>query len=219
MLSTGLLCSWCTTHPDSMLVWTLWSTCRRTPSVSSRCCWCSTQPGTQSCTTAFLGTVAHSVRLTSCSVTDCGVWCSCFGQICLEVGKKKINVQLLWQRRITLSNSPSGLGSWSDVGLPATLAYCCCSPDVLQSSLCSLPWPFRFLSSGWPVQHSRGPGHQTWEWCFCLFEMNVHLNINDLVFVVYSIGYRLKRICKSLSSLFIYILHNVPTSLELGFGH
>ena len=42
------------------------------------------------------------------------------------------------------------------------------------------------------------------------------MNIKYLVFVVYSIEYRLKRICKSLYSVFIYVLHNVPTSLELG---
>ena len=44
----------------------------------------------------------------------------------------------------------------------------------------------------------------------------ISLNIKYLVHVVYSIEYRLKRICKSLYSVFIYVLHNVPTSLELG---
>ena len=37
----------------------------------------------------------------------------------------------------------------------------------------------------------------------------ISLNIKNLVFVVYSIEYKLKRICKS--------VFNVPTSLELGF--
>ena len=41
------------------------------------------------------------------------------------------------------------------------------------------------------------------------------LNIKYLVFVVFSIEYRLKRICKSLYPVFIYVLHNLPTSLEL----
>ena len=45
----------------------------------------------------------------------------------------------------------------------------------------------------------------------------ISLDIKYLVFVVYSIEYKLKRICKSLYSVFIYDLHNVPTSLELGF--
>ena len=45
----------------------------------------------------------------------------------------------------------------------------------------------------------------------------ISLTIRYLVFVVYSIEYNLKRIYKSLYSVFIYILHNVPTSLELGF--
>ena len=42
-------------------------------------------------------------------------------------------------------------------------------------------------------------------------------NITYLVFVVYSIEYKLKRTCKSLYSVFINILHNVPTSLESEF--
>lgn len=45
----------------------------------------------------------------------------------------------------------------------------------------------------------------------------ISFNIKYLVFVVYSIEYRLKGICKSLYFVFVYILHNVPTSLELGF--
>lgn len=43
----------------------------------------------------------------------------------------------------------------------------------------------------------------------------ISLNIKYFVFVVYSMECRLKGICKSL--YFVYILHNVPTSLELGF--
>lgn len=38
------------------------------------------------------------------------------------------------------------------------------------------------------------------------------------VFVVYSVKYKLKRICISLYSVCIFILHNVPSLLELGFG-
>lgn len=45
----------------------------------------------------------------------------------------------------------------------------------------------------------------------------ITLNIKYPVFVVYSVVCRLKRISKSLYSVFIYILHSVPTSLELGF--
>ena len=45
----------------------------------------------------------------------------------------------------------------------------------------------------------------------------ISFNIKYLVFVVYSIEYKLKRICYSLHSIFIYVLHNVPTSLELRF--
>ena len=44
----------------------------------------------------------------------------------------------------------------------------------------------------------------------------ISLNIKYLIFEVYSIENRLKRICKSLYSVFIHVLHNVPTSLELG---
>ena len=42
-------------------------------------------------------------------------------------------------------------------------------------------------------------------------------NIKYLVFAVYSIEHKLKRICKSWYSVFIYDLHNMPTSLVLGF--
>ena len=45
----------------------------------------------------------------------------------------------------------------------------------------------------------------------------ISYNIKYLVIVVYSTEYNLKRFCKSLFSVFIYVLHNVPTSLELGF--
>lgn len=45
----------------------------------------------------------------------------------------------------------------------------------------------------------------------------IRLNIKYIVFEVYSIEDRLKRIFKSLYSIFIYILHNAPTSVELGF--
>ncbi len=45
----------------------------------------------------------------------------------------------------------------------------------------------------------------------------ISLDIKYLFFVLYSIEYRLKRICKSHSSVYIHILHNVPTFLELGF--
>lgn len=45
----------------------------------------------------------------------------------------------------------------------------------------------------------------------------ISFNVKYLVFVVYSIEYRLKGICKSLYFVFVCILHNVPTSLELGF--
>ena len=45
------------------------------------------------------------------------------------------------------------------------------------------------------------------------------LNIKYLVFVAYSTEFKLERICKSLYFVFIYILQNVPTSLELGFVH
>ena len=41
--------------------------------------------------------------------------------------------------------------------------------------------------------------------------------IKYLHFVVYSIEYNLKRICKSLYSVFLYVLPNISTSLELGF--
>ena len=44
----------------------------------------------------------------------------------------------------------------------------------------------------------------------------ISLKIKYLVFVMYSIEYRLKRISKSLYPVFIYVLHNVQTSLELG---
>ena len=43
----------------------------------------------------------------------------------------------------------------------------------------------------------------------------ISLNIKYVVFVVYSVEYRLKRIFKSLYFVFIYILHNFPTSTEL----
>lgn len=44
----------------------------------------------------------------------------------------------------------------------------------------------------------------------------VGFNIKYLVFVQYSIEYRLKMICKSLYSVFIQILHNNPAFLESG---
>ena len=46
----------------------------------------------------------------------------------------------------------------------------------------------------------------------------ISLNIKHLVFVAYSIEFELKRSCKSLYSVFIYVFNNVPTSLELGFA-
>ena len=42
------------------------------------------------------------------------------------------------------------------------------------------------------------------------------LSTKYVVFVVYSIEYRLERIFKSLYFVFIYILHNFPTSTESG---
>lgn len=47
--------------------------------------------------------------------------------------------------------------------------------------------------------------------------MFITLNDEHLVFVAYSARYRLKRFCKSLYSILIYVIHSVPTSLELGF--
>ena len=44
----------------------------------------------------------------------------------------------------------------------------------------------------------------------------ISLNIKYVVFVVYSMEYRLKRIFKSLYFFVIYILHNFPTSTESG---
>lgn len=43
----------------------------------------------------------------------------------------------------------------------------------------------------------------------------ISLNIKYLIFVVYLIEYKFKRICKLSHSVLIYILHNVPTSLKL----
>lgn len=50
-----------------------------------------------------------------------------------------------------------------------------------------------------------------------IYKKNFHnrKRLKFLVFVVYSFQYRLKRICK-LYSVYIYILHNVPPSVELG---
>ena len=46
----------------------------------------------------------------------------------------------------------------------------------------------------------------------------ISLNIKYLVFVVYSIEFKLKRICKSLYSVFIDdVLRNILTSLQLFF--
>lgn len=42
------------------------------------------------------------------------------------------------------------------------------------------------------------------------------MNIKYFVFVVQSIKYRLNTIWKLFYSVFISVLHNVPTSLELG---
>jgi len=47
----------------------------------------------------------------------------------------------------------------------------------------------------------------------------ISLNIKYQIFVVHYIECRLKRISRWLYSVFIHVLHNVPTWLELGFAH
>lgn len=46
--------------------------------------------------------------------------------------------------------------------------------------------------------------------------MFIYLKNKYIVFVAHLIEHRLKRICKSLYSVFLFVLHNGPITLKLG---